>query len=227
MISVIVPTLNAEQTLGPTLAALVPAAMSGLVRQVIVADGGSADATLAIAEDAGCDIVPADRGRGVQLAAGAAAARGPWLLFLHADTVLAGEWELLAERFIKEAERDGGRMAASFRFALDLPGYRPRMLEKAVALRCRLLALPYGDQGLLISRAFYDELGGFEPIPIMEDVSLVRRIRRRLKILPANAVTSAERYRRDGFLSRSSRNLACLSLYFLRVPPRVIARLYG
>ena len=94
--------------------------------------------------------------------------------------------------------------------------------------RCRLLALPYGDQGLLIPRGLYEALGGFRPLPLMEDVDLVRRIgRRRLALLPVAAVTSAARYRRAGYGPRVLRNLACLSLYGLGVPPRVIARLYG
>ena len=97
-----------------------------------------------------------------------------------------------------------------------------------VACRCRWLVLPYGDQGLLISRKLYDELGGFRPMPMMEDVDLVRRIgRKRLTMLGHRAVTSAARYRRDGYLRRSARNLTCLSLFCVGVPPRLIARLYG
>ena len=97
-----------------------------------------------------------------------------------------------------------------------------------VAVRCRLFRLPYGDQGLLISRALYQRLGGFKPVPLMEDVDLVRRVGwRRLTALPSAAVTSAVRYRRDGYLLRPLRNLCCLTLYFLGVPPRAIVKLYG
>ena len=103
-----------------------------------------------------------------------------------------------------------------------------RRLERLVAWRCRALALPYGDQGLLISRALYEAAGGFRPLPLMEDVDLVRRLgRRRLAALPVRAVTSAERWRREGWRRRSARNLACLSLWFLGVPPGAIKRLYG
>jgi len=91
-----------------------------------------------------------------------------------------------------------------------------------------VLALPYGDQGLLLSRATYDRLGGYRPLPLMEDVDLVRRLgHRRIAALPVAAVTSAERWRRQGWRRRSVRNLACLSLWFLGVPPRIIARLYA
>jgi hypothetical protein len=101
-------------------------------------------------------------------------------------------------------------------------------LERLVAWRVRTLALPYGDQGLLIRRDFYRSLGGFRPWPLMEDVDLVRRIgRHRLTVLRSAARTSAERWRRGGWKRRSLRNLGCLTLYFLGVPPRLIAHLYG
>jgi rSAM/selenodomain-associated transferase 2 len=227
LLSVVIPTLDAERTLAATLAALVPAAIEGLVREVVIADGGSRDQTLAIADAAGCTIVDAPKGRGTQLAAGARAAKCDWLLFLHADTVLDEDWAKAARRFIA-AEAGGGKKAAAFRFALDADGAAARLLERFVALRGHLFAMPYGDQGLLISRGLYDALGGFAPLEIMEDVDMVRRIgRRRLRMLPARAVTGAQRYRRHGIFLRGARNLACLSLYFLRVPPRIIARLYG
>jgi hypothetical protein len=97
-----------------------------------------------------------------------------------------------------------------------------------VSWRSKLFALPYGDQGLLISRAFYESLGGFEPLPIMEDVELIRRIGRpRLSVLDCPAITSSRRYRDGGYLGRSFRNLFCLGLYFLGLPPRFLAKLYG
>jgi hypothetical protein len=118
--------------------------------------------------------------------------------------------------------------AGYFRFALDDPGPAARRLERVVAWRCKRLGLPYGDQGLLIGRTFYDRLGGHRPLPLMEDVDLVRRIgRHRLVELPARAVTSAVRYRRDGYLRRSLRNTACLAAWRLGVPPHTIARFYG
>ena len=228
MLSVVIPTLEAERTLAVTLTALVPAAVDGFVREVVIADGGSRDATLAVAEAAGCTIIRAPKGRGAQLAAGAGAAKFDWLLFLHADTVLEENWARTAHRFIAAAEAGGGREAAAFRFALDADGVGARLLERFVALRCLIFAMPYGDQGLLVSRSLYEALGGFAPLEIMEDVNMVRRIgRRRLAMLPARAVTSAARYCRHGFLLRGLRNLTCLSLYLLRVPPRIIARLYG
>jgi rSAM/selenodomain-associated transferase 2 len=229
MISVVIPTLNAEATLGPTLAALVPAAVDGLVREVIVVDGGSSDRTAGIVDNAGANLVRCGPGRGQQLAAGAAQARFPWLLFLHADTALAPGWEREASIFMERIEMgERPAAAAAFRFALDDEGARPRLLERLVALRCATLRLPYGDQGLLIPKRLYDEVGGYRPLALMEDVELVRRLgRRRMVMLRALAVTSAERFRREGYARRSARNLLCLTLYTLRVPAHIISRLYG
>jgi len=217
-LSVVLPALNAAAGLGPTLAALGDAPAERLL-----VDGGSSDATVAIATQAGARVIVGPRGRGVQLAAGISAARGPWLLLLHADTRLATGWEAP----VREAMRDASR-ASYCRFALDDDAAAARRLEAAVAWRCRVLALPYGDQGLLIHRDLLEQVGGVRPLPLMEDVDLVRRLgRRRLRALDAAAVTSAVRWRREGYLRRSARNLACLTLWFLGVPPRIIQRLYA
>jgi rSAM/selenodomain-associated transferase 2 len=229
MISVVIPTLNAQDELGPTLAALVPAAIEGLVREVVIADGGSSDATEKIADEAGARLVHCQAGRGQQLALGAREAKGRWLLFLHSDTVLQPGWEAEVFRHIQAVERvEAPDKAAAFRFSLDDDGLMPAYLQWAVGIRCRILKMPYGDQGLLISRRLYDEAGGFKPVALMEDVDLIRRIgRRRIAFFRAAAVTSARRYRAEGYLRRMLRNLACLSLYYLRIPPHVLARLYG
>ncbi len=227
MISVVIPTLNAEAHLAETLSSLVPAAVEGLVREVIVSDGGSSDRTLEIADGAGADIVTSEAGRGVQLKAGASRARFPWLLFLNADTYLDAGWQRAASLHIERVESGRRRAsAASFRFTLDDEGLVPRTLEALVSLRAGLLKLPYGDQGLLISRKLYDEVGGFGSLPLMEDVDLVRRIGRgRLAVLNARAVTPGEHYRRAGYLSRMVRSQACLGLYLIGVPVRTIASL--
>jgi rSAM/selenodomain-associated transferase 2 len=229
MISVVIPTFNAQATLGPTLAALVPAVVDGIVQEAIIVDGGSTDDTEIIAESAGTRFIEAARGRGSQLRAGAAQARGDWLLFLHADTVLEPSWADEAELFMQQVA-NGRRSdaAAAFRFTLDDDGLKPRLMERLVGLRCLLFALPYGDQGLLISRKLYRELGGFSPVPLMEDVDFVRRLKRQQRVmLRSRAVTSGARYRDEGYVARSLRNLCCLTLYYLRVPPKVLTRLYG
>ena len=117
--------------------------------------------------------------------------------------------------------------AAYFGLRFDDQQSGARRIERMVAWRSRTLGLPYGDQGLLIHRAFYDQIGGYRPMPLMEDVDLVRRIgKRRLVALDAEITTSAARYQRDGWWFRPVRNLLCLALYFCRVPPRIIARIY-
>jgi rSAM/selenodomain-associated transferase 2 len=227
-LSIIIPTLNAAGSLAATLAALSAEIGTGGVPggvEVIVVDGGSGDGTAGIARHAGASVVTAARGRGVQLVAGAEAAAGQWLLFLHADTRPAPGWAHAVHRFMAGPNH---LRAAVFRFALDDDTPAARRVELLVRWRCRLLALPYGDQGLLIARRLFDAIGGFRPLPLYEDVDIVRRIgRARLTVLEHRAVTSAERYRRSGYVLRPARNLFCLTLYYLGVPPTVLQRLYG
>lgn len=223
MISVVIPTFNEAGQLPLTLAALIPAAMDGLVREVIVSDGGSTDGTLEAADEAGAKIVTSVKGRGQQLAAGCALAKGPWLLILHADSRLAVGWETIALSHIRQqADRAG-----YFKFQLDDPSFIARVWEMGVALRCRLLALPYGDQGLLISKALYEAAGGFEAVPLMEDVGLVRRLgRKRLRALEGKILTRSERFRKAGYLSRSLRNWSLLLRYLMGTDPARLVKSY-
>ena len=218
----VIPTFDAAKELPAMLAAL---AGARLIREIIVADGGSADDTVRVAHAAGARTLVATRGRGTQLAAGSATAAGDWLLFLHADCRLAPDWEQAVEAFVMAPGATG--RAGYFAFALDDRSPAARRLERIVGWRCRAFALPYGDQGLLIARALHDRVGGFRAMPLMEDVDLVRRLgRRRLAPLGVPLYASARRYRRDGYVGRMLRNLLCLSLYFMRVPPQRIARIY-
>ena len=220
-VSAIIPTLNAAASLPATLEAL-----RGQVSEFIIADGGSGDATREIAQAFGAQVITAPRGRGPQLRAAAEAATQPWLLAIHADTRPEPGWREAVANFI--AQPENMTKAAYFRFTLNDPAPEARRLEAMVAWRCRWLGLPYGDQGLLIARDFYQALGGYEPVPLMEDVALIRRIgRKNLVALPAAFVTSAEKWRRDGWYARSARNLFCLSLWFAGVSPERIARIYA
>ena len=217
MLTVVIPVLNAGASLGPCLAALDGA------DDIIVVDGGSSDDTVEIANRTGARVIPAARGRGTQLRAGGEAARSDWLLFLHADTRLGAGWHQAVVAHVAT----GPEQAGYFALRLDDKAWQARVIERGVAWRTRMSGLPYGDQGLLISRSLYDEVGGFRPLVLMEDVDLVRRIgQRRLRRLDATALTSAERWRRDGWLRRTTRNLICLALYAMGVAPVRIARFY-
>ena len=233
LLSIVIPALDAGAHLDACLDALkdghkaaLDAGMDAPETEIIIADGGSTDDTMAIAQRRRLRIIPTPRGRGPQLAAGARAAAGDWLLFLHADTRLAVGWMAAVAGFVNNPANQN--TAAAFRFALDDESTAARWLERLVAWRCRVLALPYGDQGLLISRRFYQALGGYGAEPLMEDVALVSAIgRARLRFLDVPAVTSAARYRSEGYILRPMRNLSCLGLYFLGLPTSLIARLYG
>lgn len=221
-IDVVIPTLNAARSLAPTLHSL--GGDHGLRLSVTVCDGCSRDDTTTIARQAGAVVLVTEPGRGRQLSDGAKVGSAPWLLFLHADTTLSTGWAPAVRQFMAMPAPKAGY----FRLRLASADPRARRLERLVAWRCRVFGLPYGDQGLLIERDFYRRTGGFRPLPLMEDVDFVRRIgRRNLSALDAEALTSAERYERDGWLLRPTRNLGCLALYFAGLSPTVIRRLYG
>ena len=187
MISVIVPTLNAQEALPRCFDSLIVATVRGIVREVIVADGGSSDDTLVIADGAGARIKKSGRARAAQLITGAAAARHDWMLFLHPETALDPGWETEAEAFMMRASLEHPR-AAFFKFGLDEFDGGARRGEALAALRCALFKRPYGNQGLLISKRLYKQVGGYREVK-REDIDLVRRIGpRRLFMLRSRAV---------------------------------------
>jgi rSAM/selenodomain-associated transferase 2 len=215
-LSVVIPAWNEEGTLARAVRSVREQA------EVVVVDGGSADGTCAVAEAAGARVLRSPRGRGRQLDLGAREAGGDWLVFLHADTWLEGGWAEALHAL------DAGVVGGAFRFAVDAPQRGYRLLEGAVAARCRLFRLPYGDQALFARREAYARVGGFPPFPLMEDVAFARRLARagRLAFPRVRAFTSPRRWERQGLLRTTARNAWLLALYGLGRPPERLAREY-
>jgi rSAM/selenodomain-associated transferase 2 len=199
-----------------------------LARTLAATDFGDAEVVVAGAEDdlslsglraSRPDVswVTSPRGRARQMNAGAAIARGDWLLFLHADTRLPRGWSRAVER----ADSDPRVSVGCFRFALDSAAPTARLIEIGVRLRVRVFALPYGDQALFVRREAFAGLGGYRDLPIMEDVDLVMRLREtgRMYVASEEAVTSARRWEEDGWLRRTARHLSLIVRYFAGVHP--------
>jgi rSAM/selenodomain-associated transferase 2 len=219
-LSVVVPVLADEDGVVRLLAQI--PADSGV--EIVVVDGGTAH-TLDTAAAGRADVIliRTRRGRACQMNTGAAAARGEWLLFLHADCRLPPDWLPI---LLATARRAVGGW---FRFALDDRAWQARLIERGVALRVRLFQLPYGDQGIFVRRLTFEALGGYRDLPLMEDVDFARRLVASGPVveLPLPLASSARRWRRDGWFRRSARNLALVSLYFAGVAPARLARWYS
>lgn len=225
-LTVVIPALDEGPHIGGVLDDLAPLVMEpNDGSEIVVVDGGSRDDTVAVAERWGARVVAAPRGRGVQLAAGARAARNDWLLFLHADVRLGPLALVMALEHVRRDRRDE---AGWFRFRIGGEGWRYRFVEFGTNRRSRWAGLPYGDQGLLVHRSAYDAAGGFDAVPLMEDVLLVRRLRRvaRLVEIPAPITVSARRWERDGVLTRMLRNWGLLVRFAMGATPEQIAERY-
>ena len=220
-ISIVIPTLNAEAELPAALASLIEGLKAGLVRELVVVDGGSTDRTGEIAEAAGARMIASAPSRGGQLRAGAEAARGDWLLFHHADTHLSPGWS----EAVKPALADPSR-ARYFHLGFRARGAAPSLVAAWANARARRFGLPYGDQSLLIARPLYARVGGYPDIPLMEDVALARRLKGQLTRLPATALTSAARYQSEGWMRRGAGNLWTLTRYLAGADPHRLAARY-
>ena len=222
MIGVVIPTLNEEGTL-PGLLRDIDELAASVALDVVVADGGSADQTIARAAAAGARVLFAERGRARQLNAGASAVRGEWLLFLHADCRL----DAAARHALLQAVAPASAVqAAVFRFAIDLPGPWKRIIELGQRAREVGCGLPYGDQGRMVRRVLFEAAGRYPEIPLMEDVALIRRLHRLAPItrLPAPLLTSGRRYLRCGVIRTWLKHTALIALYLAGVSPSRLAR---
>ncbi len=216
-VSVIIPALNEEATIA---AAIQSASQSAI--EVIVVDGGSTDRTTALAAEAGAKVIRAKRGRARQMNAGAAAANGDVLLFLHADTILPEGFD---EAVLHTLEQPSVCVCA-FRLSIEAEAWSFRLIEKLVDFRSRVLQMPYGDQALSIRACTFRETGGFPDVPIMEDYALVRDLRRagRIAVTPLTVITSARRWLLRGVWRTTLTNRACIVAYRIGVSPTRIAR---
>lgn len=220
--SIVIPTLNAADTLPATLDSLLSGLSAGVVRDLVISDGGSSDHTKKLADDVGATLVEGAIGRGSQLHRGAEAAKAEWLLFLHADTVLPADWVgAVCVHTSKTPEA-----AAAFRLSFQEDGVFPRVTSGWANLRSKLFGLPYGDQGLLISKSLYKQVGGYPDQPLMEDVAIARALKGRLVLLPSYVTTGADRYIESGWLNRGARNLWTLARYLLGADPQKLALAY-
>lgn len=219
--SIIIPTLNAEKALPATLNALLPGVERGLIAEVIVSDGGSGDETCVLADEAGAVIVTGPAGRGGQLRRGADVARGEWLLFLHADTHLPVTWPGALGTHIARSKD-----AAVFRLCFRDADFRGRFTAWFANMRTAWFDLPYGDQALLVSRALYDQIGGYRDQPLMEDVEIATALKGQIVLLDEVVSTSPERYVRDGWIKRGIANLWTLMRYRMGSSPDVLSKDY-
>ncbi|MCL7487356.1 MAG: TIGR04283 family arsenosugar biosynthesis glycosyltransferase [Desulfobulbaceae bacterium] len=220
-ISIIIPTLNEEKNLEGLLSSL----QAYPEMEIIVCDGGSADHTLDIVRRHPVRLVSGPAGRGRQLNSGARLAAGDILVFLHCDTRLPPDFPLLAQAVLNQP----GTVAGAFRLRINATGWAYRLIELGANARTRLLGLPYGDQALFMRKKTFIRTGGFPEQPLLEDLEMVRYLKRigRIGISPEPALTSARRWRRLGIIKTTLVNQAILAGYLCGIETEKLARLYG
>jgi len=219
-ISVVIPTLNEAGNIAETLLSV---GHENNI-QVIVADGGSQDHTVSIAESFGAKVISALPPRSKQMNAGAAQATGDVLLFLHADTRLPKNFDRLVLGSFAQPDIAAG----AFELGIDAPSPGLRLIERMANWRSRCLRTPYGDQGIFMLTRVFHEAGGFSDFSIMEDFELIRRLRKKGKIITVSApvLTSSRRWQNFGILKTTLINQLIVIAYYIRIPPNTIARLY-
>lgn len=222
-ISVIIPTLDVTPKLRDTMLSLMEGLDAGLVRELILSDGGSTDGVETMADFVGAELLIGAPGRGGQLKRGAEAAEGDWLMFLHTDTWLPEGWAEIVVQHLAKSYDKALVFSLSFR---EAKGLGPRVTAGWANLRTAWFDLPYGDQVLLISRELYDEIGGFSDLPLMEDVEIAKRLKGRMVLSPLRVQTDPSRYQTSGWWRQGSRNLWRLLRYRLGADPAKLARGY-
>jgi rSAM/selenodomain-associated transferase 2 len=193
--------------------------------EIIIVDGDPAGRTIEAARNMGVNTAISEKGRGKQMNLGAALAAGEILIFLHADTLLPAD----ALELIETAMEDGSCVAGAFDLAVDSERPAFRLIEKAASIRSRLTRIPYGDQAIFVRKRDFQDLGGFRDIPIMEDVEIMQRIKKRkgkICILRKAVRTSPRRWEKEGIVYTTLRNWLILFLYLSGVRPEKLIRFY-
>ena len=221
-ISVIIPSLDAEQDIARLSVQLYDGVHAGLISELIISDGGSSDDTLALAEDLGAVVIQGPAGRGGQIARGCVVAHGAWVFILHADTVLPMDWQTR----VRAAMSDHRSAAYYFDLRFDAKGVAPWVVATWANLRSRLFKLPYGDQGLFIRHSHLKRIDGYPDAPIMEDVILANKLRADLRPIGSHVTTRAEKFEQQGWLRRGARNLVLLMRFFAGASPDELYRSY-
>lgn len=227
-VAVVIPALQEAARL-PLLLADLAAAPAGLIAERIVVDGGSSDATGAAAVLGGARLIHSKAGRGEQLRRGVAASEAPWLLLLHADARLQPGWAAAVQRALHTTAA-GGPDTWCFDLAIAGSAFSLRIVERAVAWRSRWRQQPYGDQGLLLPRTRLQACGGVRPLPLMEDLDLVLRLRRQTRIasLGIPLLVDGRRWRRQGVLATAWRNASLRRAWRRGCSSEILAsRYYG
>jgi rSAM/selenodomain-associated transferase 2 len=219
-ISIIIPVLNEAAIIKPTLEKL----QGNTELEIIVIDGGSQDNTAIIAQATGVQTITVAGGRAIQMNAGANIAQGEILLFLHIDTDLPANFIDLITQTLKQPNV----IAGAFELAIQGEAKSLRWIEILVKLRSHLLALPYGDQAIFITKQAFSEIGGFPNLPIMEDFELIQRLKRqgKIAIAPGAVITSGRRWQKLGVWRTTSINQLIIAGYYLGVSPQKLSYFY-
>ncbi|BBD66702.1 glycosyl transferase family protein [Nostoc commune NIES-4072] len=219
-ISIIIPTLNEAENIKEAIATTQP----NTNIEVIVVDGGSDDDTVAIAQSLGVKVISSSSGRAVQMNTGAVAATGDILLFLHADTCLPTGFDDMVRIALQQPET----VAGAFNLRIDASLLSLRWVEWGINVRSHFYQMPYGDQAIFLTKAVFQQIGGFPELPIMEDFELMRRLKRigRIVIIPTSVVTSARRWLQKGVFKTTLLNQIVIIAYLLGVSPERICRWY-
>ena len=219
-VTVVIPTYNSEKTINNTLNSI-----SKYFNKIIIVDANSKDLTIEISKEYKTKIIRSKKSRGTQLLLGAKNVSTEWILFLHSDTILEKNNIIGIKNFI--SKEINNNKAASFKIKFNKNNIWSYLLKIIVNIRSKYLKLPYGDQGLLISKFFYNNIGGYKNIPIMEDVEIIRNIGfKNIKILDSYVITDAIRFENQGWLLRPIINVYCLALYFLGFNINNINKIY-